>query len=94
MSAPEHRAEADVTVVARRYGSAIAHYSMKRNTARLRSEWELRSLSLLTIVGLVGRCCGVAPRPKTSMLIMRPPQHGHFGFAVIDGGSGGLAYER
>ena len=29
--------------------------------------------------GPVGRYRGVAPRSKTSMMIMRPPQHGHFG---------------
>ena len=33
----------------------------------------------MTIVGAVGRCRGFAPRSKTSMMIMRPPQHGQLG---------------
>ena len=35
---------------------------------------------LMTLVGAVGRCRGVAPRAKTSMMIMRPPQHGQVGW--------------
>ena len=31
---------------------------------------------LITLIGAVGRCPGVAPRSKISMMIMRPPQHG------------------
>jgi hypothetical protein len=33
----------------------------------------------MRFVGVVGRCRGVQPRSKTSMTIMRPPQHGQFG---------------
>ena len=46
----------------------------------------------MTVVGAVGRCRGVAPRAKTSMTIMRPPQHGQVGFAGIDSGSCRLAF--
>ncbi|ANW00228.1 hypothetical protein LMTR13_08640 [Bradyrhizobium icense] len=31
---------------------------------------------LMRVVGAVGRCRGVQPRSNTSMMIMRPPQHG------------------
>jgi hypothetical protein len=35
-------------------------------------------VSILTaMIGPVGRCCGVEPRLKVSIVIMRPPQHGH-----------------
>jgi hypothetical protein len=33
----------------------------------------------MKIGGAVGRCRGVVPRSKTSMMIMRPPQHGQLG---------------
>lgn len=33
----------------------------------------------MRFIGAVGRCRGVAPRAKTSMMIMRPPQHGQAG---------------
>jgi hypothetical protein len=38
-------------------------------------------------VGAVGRCRGVQPRPNTSMMIMRPPQHAAWTgrFVAIDG---------
>jgi hypothetical protein len=32
---------------------------------------------MIGVVGSVGRYRGVAPRRKVSMMIMRPPQHGH-----------------
>ena len=32
---------------------------------------------LITAIGGDGRCLGICPRSKTSMTIMRPPQHGH-----------------
>jgi hypothetical protein len=31
---------------------------------------------LMVMIGPVGRCRGVEPRSKVSMMIMRPPQHG------------------
>jgi len=33
----------------------------------------------MTVAGAVGRCRGVQPRSKTSMMIIRPPQHGQVG---------------
>ncbi len=46
---------------------------------------------LMTIVGPVGRCRGVAPRSKTSMMIMRPPQHGQAGLLGSAAASAGSA---
>jgi hypothetical protein len=51
-------------------------------------------VSFLIAVGKdVGRCMGSQPRVKVSMMIMRPPQHGH-GRGNTDGSSTlyGLAY--
>ena len=41
------------------------------------------------LIGLGGRVRGVAPRSKVSMMIMRPPQHGHGSGGI--GGSSSLA---
>ena len=32
---------------------------------------------LIAVAADVGRCFGSQPRAKVSMMIMRPPQHGH-----------------
>jgi hypothetical protein len=34
-------------------------------------------VSILIAAGGVGRCLGSQPRAKVSMMIVRPPQHGH-----------------
>src|SRR5437667_3465636 len=44
---------------------------------------------LIATIGPVGRCRGVEPRSKVSMMIMRPPQHGH-GCASVAGSSGSV----
>ena len=44
--------------------------------------WSHEVSILMALVGAVGRWRGVAPRSKTSMMIMRPPQHGQGGLSV------------
>src|ERR1700674_599351 len=44
---------------------------------------------LIAAGGAAGRWRGVAPRRKISMMIMRPPQHGH-GLASVFGSSSAL----
>ncbi len=46
----------------------------------------------MTMVGAVGRCRGVAPRSKISMMIMRPPQHGQVGLLGSTAAAVGLAF--
>ncbi len=45
---------------------------------------------LMVMVVADGRWCGWQPGAKASMMIMRPPQHGH-GCAVVDGSVGPLS---
>ena len=37
---------------------------------------------LMALIGAVDWRCGIAPRSKVSMMIMRPPQHGHGGLPL------------
>jgi hypothetical protein len=49
--------------------------------------------TLIAMDGAVGRCRGVAPRSKTSMMIMRPPQHGQVGMPGSTAAPVGSAWE-
>src|SRR4051794_40277542 len=49
------------------------------------AEWPLHGHEvsiLMALIGAVDWRCGIAPRSKTSMTIMRPPQHGHGGLPL------------
>ncbi|WP_410706283.1 hypothetical protein [Bradyrhizobium sp. BWC-3-1] len=49
------------------------------------AEWPMRGHEvsiLMALIGAVDWRCGIAPRSKTSMMIMRPPQHGHGGLPL------------
>jgi hypothetical protein len=47
---------------------------------------------LIAIIGLVGRCLGIEPRAKVSMMIMRPPQCGQGSGSLSSVASAGWAW--
>src|SRR5713101_4142403 len=79
---------------ARRCGFKLSiALSDRRPVAKASSIWAScsreRRHDVSILIGLDGRVRGVEPRSKVSMMIMRPPQHGH-GSEYI-GGSSALA---
>src|SRR6266540_5495205 len=74
--------------------SAVAGREPANATSRIAGLWCGHEVSILMAIGgAVGRCRGVAPRSKTSMMIMRPPQHGQVGLPGSAAAAVGSALE-